>query len=298
MRRGPELREGTIMQKKTSVLAVGLLCSAGLAQSYGIVAFDRNDHSLNLVDVPDADPGQVSVANLFNFADTDTRILRIDRAPNGTFYMDNSPFPPTDPNKAGLLQVDDLFGTPNVSFLAQGDDRFSIGSSVDYDAARDQVFMMQIPSSTHQDPRYFGVIGVDPNNGSITNVYEEDRDNRPPRPRWQRGIEMVKDINSSDYLALAVNGGIFEDPNGPGDPPDRNFGSTLHRLEIDGNLNGTESLIVDLSDTSVTGLNRPINFARGIDINPDNGDVYIADGEKKRINISKKRMKMKNNNNE
>lgn len=267
------------MLKTTCLVTSALIASAGLAQSYSIVAFDHADQSLNLIDVPNSDPSQVSVNNLFNFADPDTRVLRIDRAPSGRFYMDNSPFPPTNPNEAGLIQIDNLFSAPNQSFLAQGDSRFSIGSSVDFDAARNQVFMMQIPTSDHADPRYFGVLGINPNSGAITNVYEEDRDNPPPRPRWQRGIEMVKDINTEDYFALGVNGGIFEDPNGPGDPPDRNFGSTLHRLSIDGGLNGTESLIVDLSDTNVTGLARPITFARGIDINPASGDIYIADGE-------------------
>ncbi len=267
------------MKKFTIATAIGVLASAGLAQNYSIVAFDHGDQSLNLINVPDSDPNKVTVSNLFNFADPDTLVLRIDRAPSGRFYMDSSPFPPTNPNEAGLIQIDNLFSTPNQTFLAQGDSRFTRGHSVDFDAARNQVLMMQTPTSTHQDPRYFGVLAVDPDNGNITNVFEEDRDNPPPRPRWQRGIEMVKDINSQDYLALGVNGGTFVDPNGPGDPPDRNFGSTLHRLSIDGNLNGTESLIVDLSDTNVTGLNRPINFARGIDINPNNGDVYIADGE-------------------
>ncbi len=267
------------MKKTTSIVAIGVFASAGLTQSYSIIAFDRADQSLNLINVPDSDPNQVTVSNLFNFGDPDTRVLRIDRAPNGRFYMDNSPFPPTDPNEAGLIQIDHLFSAPNMSFLAQGDARFSIGSSVDFDAARNQVFMMQIPTSNHADPRYFGVLAIDPGNGNITNVFQEDRDNRPRRPRWQRGIEMVKDVNTQDYFALAVNGGIFEDPNGPGDPPDRNFGSTLHRLSIDGNLVGTESLIVDLSDTGVTGLDRPITFARGIDIHPNFGDIYIADGE-------------------
>lgn len=266
------------MRKTCAIVALAGLASATLAQSYSIISHNYDNNTLQLINVPNSDPNLVNVQDLFTFADPDTRVLSIDRAPSGRFYFDNSPFPPTNPNEAGIMQIDNLFSAPNFSFLAQGDFRFSIGN-VRFDEARNQIFSMQIPTSDHMDPRYFGVLAVDPVTGSITEVYEEDRNNPPNRPGWIRGVDLVKDINSQDYFALALNGGIFEDPNGPGDPIDRNFGSTLHRLSIDGNLDGTESLIVDLSDTSVTGLAEPITFARGIDINPNNGDIYVSDGE-------------------
>ncbi len=266
------------MTRLWTILAVAGTSGAAVAQSYSIISHNYTTNSLQLINVPNSDPNQVSVQDLFAFSDPDTRILTISRAPSGRFYFDNSPFPPTSPNEAGIMQIDNLFSTPNFSFLAQGDQRFSIGT-VEFDAGRNQVLSMQIPSTDNADPKYFGVLAVDPTNGAITEVFQEDRDNPPPRPRWTRGVNMVHDINSNDYFALALNGGIFEDPNGPGDPLDRNFGSTLHRLSIDNNLVGSESLIVDLSDTSVTGLSRPITFARGIDINPNTGELYIADGE-------------------
>ncbi|MCB9845727.1 MAG: hypothetical protein H6811_07055 [Phycisphaeraceae bacterium] len=260
-------------------MKLAIVLSAGLATAasaqYSVVAFDNSDVSLKLINVPGGPPAS-SVQTLHTFADPDTRILSIDRN-GGRWYMDNSPFPPTNPNEAGIIQIDNLFGVPSASFLAQGDSRFT-ESSLRYDAALGHLVTVAKPTSDHPDPKYFGVIGVNTAGGAITDIYEEP--GGQTRPFWRRANDLVHDINSSDYFVVALNGGIYNDPNGGLQPPDRNFGSTIHRLSIDPNtLAGTESLLVDLSDTGVTGLADPITFARSIDINPNNGDLYVADGE-------------------
>jgi len=267
---------------RTPLAVFGLCAAAGLAgaQSYSIVAFDNADQTLKVLNVPGGNPPATSVNDLYTFVNPNTQIRSIQRAPDGTFYFDNSPFPPTDPNEAGVIQVDGLFGgAPVESFLTQGDPRMTRGG-VTFDADLNTILKNEIPTSDHPDPKYFGLLAVDPATGAITEVFQEDRDNPPPRPRLQRLAGKVKDVFTDDYFVVGLNGGIFEDPGGITDPPDRNFGSTIHRMSIDPNtLQGTETLLVDLSDTAVTGLTDPITFGRGLTIDPGDGTLFVSDGE-------------------
>lgn len=113
-----------------------------------------------------------------------------------------------------------------------------------------------------------GILGYHLVSGAMTEVFVQPSKNDPP-PAYRQGARIINDPSGAgDFIATSLNGGAFDSGGG-----DLNKGSTLWRINVDGGLNSSASLLVDLS--FVTGT--PITFVRGVTAGPS-GELYITDG--------------------
>ena len=168
---------------------------------------------------------------------------------------------------SGLFRLDNAFTTPSISPVATG---LPLENPIglQWDAGRNNFITVNNPFSP--GPSSFdGVLGVTPG-GTVTEIFEEDFS--VPRPRYQGGARLAREAFSDSYLATSINGSAAVVGSG-----ELGNGSALIRLDIDGSLSGSQSTVVDLADTSVTGLADPLLDTAGIAVNPNNGLVYLTD---------------------
>ena len=168
---------------------------------------------------------------------------------------------------SGLFRLDNPFGMPSITPVATGRPiENPIG--LQWDAGRGNFITVNNPF-TPDASSVEGILGITPG-GSVSTIFEQDLS--VPRPRYQGASRLAPEFGTSNYLVTS--------PNGSGavvGPGELGTGSALYRIEIDGSLSGTSSLVVDLADTSVTGLAEPLLDTAGIAVNPTNGLVYLTD---------------------
>ncbi len=246
---------------KTTLAAAALLAAAGvsLAQDSqflftnsddpGIDAFIGGVHS-RIIDV--TNPG-ASLAGIVQVG--------------SSFYF-NDGAANFDPSlTSGLFRLDGAFGTPSITPIATGQPiENPIG--LQWDAGRGNFFTVNNPI-TATPGGVEGILGITMG-GSVTTVFEQDLSQ--PRPRYQGATRLAREAFTDSYLVTS--------PNGSGavvGPGELGTGSALFRIDIDGSLSGSDSLVVDLADTAVTGLAEPLLDTAGIAVNPNNGLVYLTD---------------------
>ena len=168
---------------------------------------------------------------------------------------------------SGLFRLDNAFSAPSITPVATGMPLENpIG--LQWDAGRGNFVTVNNPFAPTATS-FEGILGVTPG-GTVTRIFEQDLS--VPRPRYQGASRLAQEFGSDSYLVTS--------PNGSGavvGPGELGTGSALFRIDIDGSLSGTSSLVVDLADTSVTGLADPLLDTAGIVVNPTNGLVYLTD---------------------
>ncbi|MEQ8318419.1 MAG: PEP-CTERM sorting domain-containing protein [Phycisphaerales bacterium] len=167
---------------------------------------------------------------------------------------------------SGLFRLDDAFGTPSITPIATG---LPIENPIglQWDAGLNNFITVNNPFSPGSGS-VDGVLGITPG-GTVSTVFTEDLS--LPRPRYQAGARLAQE-SSGSYLIPSLNGSAAVVGTG-----ELGNGSALFRLDVDGSLSGTANLVVDLADTSVTGLADPLLDTAGIAINPNTGLVYLTD---------------------
>ncbi len=261
---------------RTRAFAVTLL--AGLAASsaqagYGDIIFtDELTNSITLLGDPG---GSNTLSNLYTFTGVgaDFRPGDIVVLPNGDYAVGNYPLDVLDPSTASIERVTDLFNLPSHWTIASSDPIQFPGSMV-YRDATNQLLINNNPGSAFTLPnRFEGVLGVDPDNGNVSEIFEKVYDANEPRPRYQAGKQLWADPFSDQYYHTCANGGSYF----TGDPGDENQGSQIYMFDADA---GTVALAVDLSDVIV---GTPITRVAGLVVLPgDNAgwrDVFITDLE-------------------
>ncbi|MDX9910709.1 MAG: hypothetical protein RBS39_02635 [Phycisphaerales bacterium] len=263
------------MKKIISAFGLALFAGSALAQAPGDIVFT------NTMAVGDQRVDWYSVSGninttLFTFNDNLTQLSDLELVGNTWYAVDRNQPPVSSPTSARVVQINDLFGTPVASTLATSDP-IQRGDGLRYDPNSGQLLFVNNPGSADAvSPRFEGILGINPSNGNVTEIYQQPS-LASPLPRWTDGIYMDRDVNSNDFFVVTGNGGAF------GGSGELN-GSTLQRLSVDPNtLQGTAELIVDLSDTSVTGLSVPLQRSRGVVAIPGTNDVYINDIERAAI---------------
>jgi hypothetical protein len=246
---------------RASVVAA-LLTAAGsaLGQAPGDILFtDEFTDSINLLNAPGV------WTPLVTFNDPNVRLAQITSV-GKTWYVANGPKPVQDPSTGGIFRIDDLFGSPSVSTLASGDPlQNPIG--LRYSKKTKQLITVNHIDGPINQPAFEGILAVDPANGNVTKVYEEQGGGKPV---YKDGYRLTPDANSDDFFITCVNGGVYD-----GGPGDFNKASCIWRLSIDPNtLQGSVSLVADLSSV----LADPLTFVRGITSVPGTSDLYIGDG--------------------
>jgi len=258
---------------KTMFVAALVACTSGsvLAIGPGDLIFTRRDTG---------GPDQINlfsggvVTNLVTFDDPITRLSDLVMAPDGTVFVGNGPLPPPDPNvsSASIIRVQDILGTPVITNLASGIPLWNpVG--VTFDVGNNQVLTVNnLGSDFDVTDRAEGVLGVELD-GTVTKVFEQNP--LPPRPRFEAGGYIEPDPQGTgDFITVSVNGGIFD---GGGGGVGELQGSQLYRLEVPGaGAVGTGSLLVDLSDTTVTGLAEPLTFVVGITSVPGTNELFVT----------------------
>lgn len=252
------------MDTHTRWLAATLAAVAGstgaFAQAPGDILFtDEFTDSVNLINSPGV------WTPLVTFNDPNVRLAQLTSV-GKTWYVANGPKPVQDPSTGGIFQIDDLFGSPSVSTLASGDPlQNPIG--LRYSKQTKQLITVNHVDGAINQPAFEGILAIDPSNGNVTKVFEEQGGGPPT---YKDGYRLTPDANSNDFFITCVNGGVYD-----GGPGDMNKGSCIWRLSIDPNsLQGTVSLLADLSGVT----NDPLTFVRGITSVPGSNDLYIGDG--------------------
>ncbi|MEO1008977.1 MAG: PEP-CTERM sorting domain-containing protein [Planctomycetota bacterium] len=168
---------------------------------------------------------------------------------------------------SGFFRLSDPFGAATIAPVSTGlPIENPIG--VQWDAGRGNFITINNPVSpgaTSVD----GILGITPG-GTVSTIFEEDLS--IPRPRYQGAARLAPDPAGTGYLVPS--------PNGSGavvGPGELGTASALFRIDIDGSLSGSQSLIVDLGDTAVTGLADPLLDTAGVTVNPSTGLVYLTD---------------------
>lgn len=241
------------------------LGGAAFGQAPGDILFtDEFSDTINIINSPGV------WTPLVTFNDPDTRLAQITNI-GGRWYVANGPKPVHDPSTASIIQIDDLFGSPIVTTLAQGEPlQNPIG--LKYHGKTGQLITINHVDSQINKPKNEGIYAIDPSTGAVTEVYKQ-QDGQVPV--YKTGYRLVADPNSDDFFVTCVNGGVYD-----GGPGDMNKGSCIWRLSINPNtLQGTVTLLADLSSV----LNDPLTFVRGITAVPGTNDLYIGDGATKAI---------------
>ena len=252
-----------------AVLTLAGLAVSASAQNF-LVFTDRNDDTVKTLEF-----GSNAITTRFTDTNADSRLGSIVRL-GGDYYIANGPFLPTTPNAAGVARLSNLFNSPSLGFIAQGDP-YANPAGMIFDNNTNRLWLAN-NFFTETPNKVPGIFNVDPGTGSTNVAYQQPLPpSTPPAPDRLTGV--AQDPTSNNLLAISINGGTFVDPDTSLSPPDRRFGSQLYRLAIDPvTLDATPSLIVDFSDTSVTGLAAPITFGRDIFTIPTTGEVVITDG--------------------
>ncbi|UYV12601.1 MAG: hypothetical protein NCW75_15075 [Phycisphaera sp.] len=246
---------------KSTIAAVTLLAVAGttLAQQSEFLYTNRNDPGI------DAFIGGVE-SRIIDVTNPGAFLAGIVQVGDSFFFNDGAAnFDPT--LTSGLYRLDGAFGTPSITPVATG---MPIENPIglQWDAARGNFITVNNPFSPIAGS-VDGILGITMG-GSVTTIFEQDLS--IPRPRYQGASRLVPDPTSDSYLVTS--------PNGSGavvGPGELGTGSALFRINIDGSLSGSQELVVDLADTSVTGLAEPLLDTAGIAVNPTNGLVYLTD---------------------
>lgn len=246
---------------KTTLAAAALLAVAGssLAQDSQFLFTNQNDPGI------DAYLGgfQSRIIDHTNPGAFMAGIVQV----GGSFYFNDGAanFDPT--LTSGLFRLDGAFGTPSITPVATG---MPIENPIglQWDAGRGNFITVNNPFSPIAGS-FDGILGITPG-GTVTTIFEEDLS--VPRPRYQGASRLAPDPTSDGYLVTSLNGSRAVVGTG-----ELGNGSALMRINIDGSLSGSQELVVDLGDTSVTGLAAPLLSTAGIAVNPTNGLVYLTD---------------------
>jgi hypothetical protein len=270
------------MMKKCvlTVLVAGGAMTASAFGGFGDIIFtDQYTDSIWTLEDPG---GANTLVNLYTFpgAGPDFRPGDILELPSGDYAVGNNPFPPQDPSIASLELVTDLFGAPSSSTIASSDP-IQFPTGLVWDAPSGQVLAVNNPGSDFVLPnRFEGVLGINPNTGVVTEVYEDPMDGAP-RPRYQAGGPIQADPFSDLYFHVSNNGGEYN-TGGGGDDSE---GSQIYMLDA---AAGTVDLLIDLSFVLPDPLTRPGGLVALEGDNAGWRDLYF--GEKETSSIYKIRV--------
>jgi len=244
-----------------AALAGGL---AGSAHAQHILMTELNSDTIYKFN-----PVTNAMTALITYADPEVRLAGIMRAPSGAFYVANGPLPVQDPSTATIFRIQGLLGGAPVSTVFAKDDPLQNPIGLVYHPASHNLLAVNNPPEGDMTQAAFdGILGYHLVSGAMTEVFVQPSKNDPP-PAYRQGARIINDPSGAgDFIATSLNGGAFDSGGG-----DLNKGSTLWRINVDGGLNSSASLLVDLS--FVTGT--PITFVRGVTAGPS-GELYITDG--------------------
>ncbi len=203
----------------------------------------------------------------------DIRLAEILRAPTGEYYVGNGPFPVnTADNKSAIFRIDNVFAAvPAVSTVKQGFDMANPSGMVWHSGNRNILYANNAQSEYGNDSQvHRGVRSVNADNGFDVNSFQQTVPNSYPAVYTTNDVTKNPYAGSNDYYLTCINGG-----NADFSSSDASW-STLWHYSVDGSMAGTPSLMVNLGDTSATGLSAPVTFARSTTIKASTREMFIT----------------------
>ncbi|TVQ62222.1 MAG: hypothetical protein EA378_07145 [Phycisphaerales bacterium] len=240
------------MTALAAAAAIAAISGGASAQSAGDVVFTTDDGGVWLRTL-----GGMTT-QLAQINDPGVRLADLAFGPGGALFVNSGPAPVENPSQAVMYRIDDPFGSANVSVLASSDPLQNPVGLV-FDPNSGNLLTVNNPGTPGQPQFYIGLLGVNPTTGVVTELLERDISSFPT---WNRGSYLSQVPGApGEFFATAAEGSATVIPAVPG----FSRAGSLHRLTVSGDLSGaSESLIVDLGDTSVTGLNMPITRVTGV----------------------------------
>ncbi|MEM7754243.1 MAG: hypothetical protein AAF297_01255 [Planctomycetota bacterium] len=237
------------------------------AQVPGDIIFVTDDGDLNWT--PFAGGGAFNILS-FSSDPTVDRLLDLEIGPDHSLLIGSGPAPVGDPSLGRIIRVDDVFGANSVSTITQGDP-VQNPTGLIYDPAADRIFAVNNPGSQPAlpAPRIFEtVLEIAPDGSSVQDVLNQP--NPIDFPAFNAGGDIELDPqNPGSYVVSAIEGGEFPyRTNGQ-------RGSALIRINPDGFGAFDQEVIVDLSDTSETGLSEAVGRTVGFAYSDDN-TIFVS----------------------
>jgi hypothetical protein len=207
-------------------------------------------------------------------AANDIRLSEILRAPTGEYYVGNGPFPVNvNDNKSAIFRIDNVFAAaPVVTTVKQGFDMANPSGMAWHSATRNVVYANNAQSEYGNDSQvHRGVRAVQADTGTDVNSFKQIVPTSYPAVYTTNDVTKNPYGGANDYYLTCINGG-----NADFSSSDASW-SSLWSYSIDpGTMLGTPSLLVNLGDTSVTGLSAPVTFARSSTIKTSTREMFIT----------------------
>lgn len=246
------------MKIRTAILALaaGSLAGVAGAQTNGSYVFTSDDdHVYHL-------PSGAAIANQVATFPAASRLQGVAVGPGNRLFVGNGPFPVQQPvNTVTMMYtVDNWFAGPAViSPLKIGDPIQNPNQHI-YHAPYNGVVVVNNPGSQEPLPnRSEGVFHIHGTTGATTQMYAEAPQGTPFPYYNGGGAVTAWQGNADKFFVTGVEG------SGTQSLGSLQRASSIHRLDVNpGTLVATESLVVDLGNTGVTGLGFPVSRANGI----------------------------------
>lgn len=268
------------MRKTAGIIGVALVAFAGTAnaQNFGDIIFtDENTDTIFSASgfgpsVPTALFTRGVPADQSRLADIvfvgDSLYVADGGQPAGTLPI---------PSPSLIFRVDDLFGTPSATTIADND-RVQNPIGMTYDAQRNRLTAINNPSLSGGQ-QVSGLIGVDITGPFPTNptFMFEDTPLNDPRPHFEEGTYIINDPTGvGDFIAIGVNGGDFR---GGAATTDR--ASTMYRFNVNdpGDFGTTDELMIDFSSSFIApefGFDAGVNLTNVRGITNIGNDLYVT----------------------
>ncbi len=242
----------TRMTALAAAAAIAAISGTAAAQNAGDVVFTTDDGGVWFK------PLGGSAQLITTIADPGAELNDLAFGPTGALFVNSGPRPVQTPSTAAIYRIDDPFGTPSVSVFSQSDPLQNPIGLV-YDAGSNSFLTPNNPGTAGSPSFTTTLIGVNANTGVATGLLARDTTSFPT---YDRGSYLAANPGvAGEYFAstLAGSATLLTNP-----PAGFSRASTLHRISVSPDLTTTESLIVDLGDTSITGLSHPVARVSGV----------------------------------
>ncbi len=242
-----------------ALVAVSGTALGGVLPVNGDIIFtSQQDQAIKLI----SGFGPSVASTLYTFSDPGDYPAGIAKGFDGQYYVSRGRLP--IPNAgAGIVRVNDLFGSPSETPIATGDP-------------------LQNPAALMLSPDNGRLLTVsNPGGaGSIRGIYDVSTagavstiaNEVPSGVGYHAGFGLTKDPNSSDFFVSALNGGAFQPMTPDG------AASTLWRMSYNVGPDNYSLGLTPLVDfTDILGPGQSLTNIRGIAAIPGTSDIYAAD---------------------
>lgn len=239
------------MKKAMTCLAAIGIAGTAMAQVDGDIVFTDNlTDSIRWIDGANSSAGLVTYA-----PDSDFRLGGLIRV-GGSYFVANGPSSNDVVPPSQILRVDDLFGSPVTTTLASGQPLANpIGLA--YDAANNQILAANNISGGAPAGYIRGIAGLDLGTNVVSEIAAATGPGAVGTNEFSLPIRITKEQTRDSFVVSDASGSAFS-----GSETLR--GSALWRLSDVTSNSSNLDLIVDLGDTSVTGLSTGLDEIRGV----------------------------------